>query len=101
MKFAVLAYATQRGLTNNIPAASGAARCPGQDRPAARLARESLAQSLWAPGLSRAQATDILWAMTSPQLYRLFVTERGWPVGAFREWLTSQLIHALLAETVQ
>ena len=52
-------------------------------------------------GLSRAQATDILWVMTSPQLYRLFVAERGWPVGAFREWLTSQLVHALLAETVQ
>jgi len=47
VKFAVLAYATQRGLANNIPAASGAARYAvlGKSVQPPRLARESLAAS--------------------------------------------------------
>lgn len=44
VKFATLAYATQRGLANNIPAASGAARFAvlGKTVQPPRLARESL-----------------------------------------------------------
>jgi anhydro-N-acetylmuramic acid kinase len=44
VNFAVLAYATQRGLANNLPAASGAARCTvlGKTVQPPRLARESL-----------------------------------------------------------
>jgi anhydro-N-acetylmuramic acid kinase len=44
IKFATLAYATQRGLANNIPAASGAARFAvlGKTVQPPRLARESL-----------------------------------------------------------
>jgi anhydro-N-acetylmuramic acid kinase len=47
VKFATLAYATQRGLANNIPAASGAARFAilGKTVQPPRLARESLSAS--------------------------------------------------------
>jgi len=47
VKFAVLAYATQRGLANNIPAASGAARFTvlGKTIQPPRLARECLLAS--------------------------------------------------------
>lgn len=47
-------------------------------------------------GLTLEQAADILWSLTSPRLYRLFVTERGWAPDAYRAWLHDQLVHALL-----
>ncbi len=42
-------------------------------------------------GLDPAQASVILWAMTGPDLYRLFVVEKKWPVKAYRDWLADDL----------
>lgn len=55
-------------------------------------------RGLLRPGLSRARALDVLWALTSPQLYRLFVTDRGWSLRSYREWLHDQLVRELFVE---
>jgi hypothetical protein len=48
------------------------------------------------PGLSRARAREILWALTSRDLYRMLVRERRWSSQAFEDWLGRTLIEALL-----
>ena len=51
------------------------------------------------PQLTVDKAADILWSLTSPRLFRLFVTERGWDIDSYRGWLHDQLVHALLRPT--
>jgi AcrR family transcriptional regulator len=48
------------------------------------------------PGVSRERAADLVWALTSDELFHLLVIDRGWPVDAYRAWLTSALQTALL-----
>lgn len=43
------------------------------------------------PGLGEREAADVMWVLTGPDTYRLFVTERGWSVARYREWLTATL----------
>lgn len=47
------------------------------------------------PGLSVETTADLLYGLLSPQLYLIFVRDRGWSPEAFEEWaratLTSQL----------
>jgi len=42
-------------------------------------------------GLQEADALDILWSFTSPDHYRLMVTERQWPPEKYEIWLTRSL----------
>lgn len=46
-------------------------------------------------GLTRKRADDALWAMTGPDVYRLFVVERGWKRETFRNWLVDLLAREL------
>jgi AcrR family transcriptional regulator len=48
------------------------------------------------PGLSRERAREILWALTSRDLYRMLVRERGWPSQDFEDWLGDTLLETLL-----
>jgi AcrR family transcriptional regulator len=48
------------------------------------------------PGLSRARAREVLWALTSRDLYRMLVRERGWPSQEFEDWLGNTLLQALI-----
>jgi AcrR family transcriptional regulator len=48
-------------------------------------------------GLPLEEATDELWALTSFDVYRLFVRECGWPAQRYESWLTSVLVQRLLA----
>ena len=48
------------------------------------------------PGLGKARAREILWALTSRDLYRMLVRERGWSSQEFEEWLGRTLVEALL-----
>ncbi|MGK5682969.1 TetR/AcrR family transcriptional regulator [Actinoplanes sp. URMC 104] len=41
------------------------------------------------------QARDIVWAMIAPELYELFVTDRGWTSEQYEQWLTRALVDAL------
>jgi AcrR family transcriptional regulator len=38
-------------------------------------------------GLSREAARDVLWSLTSRELYRMLVRERGWPGDQYERWL--------------
>jgi TetR/AcrR family transcriptional regulator, regulator of autoinduction and epiphytic fitness len=42
------------------------------------------------------QAADIIWTLGSHDLYRMFVTERGWTSQQYERWLAASLIHDLL-----
>jgi AcrR family transcriptional regulator len=50
-------------------------------------------------GLSLTEATDILWTVTSDELYDLLVTQRGWSLQRFARFLGDYLIAALLPFT--
>jgi AcrR family transcriptional regulator len=48
------------------------------------------------PGIAPEQAADILWTYSSPELYELLVTRRGWPVEQYGRFVGQALIAALL-----
>ena len=49
------------------------------------------------PDLTPETATDILWTVLEPILYRLLVHERGWPLDRYRVWLDQTLQGQLIA----
>lgn len=42
------------------------------------------------------EATEILWALSSPEVYRLLVRERGWTPQRFEDWLAETVTSQLL-----
>jgi AcrR family transcriptional regulator len=48
------------------------------------------------PGMGLAQATDILWAYSSVELYDLLVIKSRWPIKRYGEFIGDALIAALL-----
>lgn len=42
-------------------------------------------------GLSLSQATDLLFVLLSPDLYRALVLDRGWPAPRWRDWLEKSI----------
>jgi AcrR family transcriptional regulator len=56
---------------------------------------ESLADAL-DPGVSKREATDLLWAFSNEELYRELVEERGWSPDRFERWLAATLRQQLL-----
>jgi AcrR family transcriptional regulator len=51
-----------------------------------------------APGLAARAATDIWWALVSPDLYRLLVVERRWSRKRFAQWLYDTLAPMLFGK---
>lgn len=49
------------------------------------------------PGLSLEEATDVLWALTSYDLYHMLVVEQSWEPVRYETWLAQLLIQHLLA----
>lgn len=47
-------------------------------------------------GLSETAARDVLWTLTSRELYRLLVRERGWTSEAYETWIADMLAASLL-----
>jgi hypothetical protein len=52
------------------------------------------------PGLDPQRARDILWSLTSRDLYRLLVRERGWTAQQYEDWLADTLVEALVRPDV-
>jgi len=50
------------------------------------------------PGLGLAAAADILYAIGSPESYRLLVLDRGWTPARFERWYADTLMRLLLAD---
>lgn len=65
----------------------------GQGLIAAALARGDALR----PGLEERDAADIVHALMSPELYRLFVVDRGWTAKHYEHWLAQVLAQQLLA----
>jgi AcrR family transcriptional regulator len=51
------------------------------------------------PGITISEAADILWTYSSPELYELLVTRRGWPAEQYGRFVGQALIAALLPPT--
>jgi AcrR family transcriptional regulator len=51
------------------------------------------------PGLKPAEAADVLWAMTSPALYRMLVQKRRWSRRRYAGWLHRSLCELLLDQS--
>jgi AcrR family transcriptional regulator len=49
-------------------------------------------------GLSESQARDVLWTLTSREVYRMLVRERGWSSQAYENWVAEMLVAALMEE---
>jgi AcrR family transcriptional regulator len=62
----------------------------------ARLIASLHAQGALRPDLSLEQATDVLWALTSYDLYRMLVVEQHWEPECYETWLAQLLIQHLL-----
>lgn len=60
------------------------------------VAKSVAANGLLRKGLTRSQAAELLWSMTSPELYLLFTRDRSWTDEHYTEWLTDTLVRLLL-----
>jgi AcrR family transcriptional regulator len=67
-------------------------RQAGQGQIARSLARAGALR----PGLRERDAADIVYALMSPDVYRLLVLDRGWPPARYERWLTEALVDQLL-----
>jgi AcrR family transcriptional regulator len=47
-------------------------------------------------GLDAAQGADIVWTLTSPEVFTLLTVDRGWPRARYVAWLSDALIRLLL-----
>jgi len=63
----------------------------------ARLIASLREQGALRPGLSLEEATDVLWALTSYDLYRMLVVEQRWEPERYETWLAQLLVQHLLA----
>jgi AcrR family transcriptional regulator len=62
----------------------------------ARLIASLHDQELLRPGLSLEEATDVLWALTSYDVYRMLVVEQRWEPERYETWLAQLLTQHLL-----
>lgn len=46
--------------------------------------------------LSLTEGTDVLWSLTSYDIYRMLVVQQGWDASRYENWLTNLLIKQLL-----
>lgn len=65
----------------------------------ARLMASLHGQGALRPGLSLEEATDVLWALTSYDLYRMLVVEQHWESERYETWLAQLLTQHLLASS--
>ncbi len=47
------------------------------------------------PGLNRAHASDLLFVLLGPELYRTLVIERGWSLNDWAEWTSATILRDL------
>ncbi|MGH2668318.1 MAG: TetR/AcrR family transcriptional regulator [Actinomycetota bacterium] len=61
-----------------------------------RFAEHLYAGRHLAPGVSRAEARDLLWTYISAELYELLVVKRGWSVKRYARWVIDQITTAIV-----
>jgi len=50
----------------------------------------------WREGITTARAADIVWTLTSAEIFLLLTVDRGWSKEQYIEWLADSLIRLLL-----
>jgi AcrR family transcriptional regulator len=70
-------------------------RQQGQGQIARALARAGALRC----GLRERDAADVVHVLMSPEVYRLFVTDRGWSPARYEKWLKCALVQQLLPTT--
>jgi len=58
---------------------------------------ELAAKGALKPGLSAERAADIMYALTTYDVYRSLIIDRGWSGADTEQWITATLIAALLS----
>jgi AcrR family transcriptional regulator len=61
-----------------------------------RIARELASRRALADGITKTKAADLIYALMSPDLHRIFTVERGWSPRRYEAWLASTLRAQLL-----
>jgi len=56
-----------------------------------RAVEELATKGLLRPGVELAQAVDVVWALSSPDVYRSCVHDRGWRPARYERWLRDAL----------
>jgi len=64
----------------------------------ARLAAYLQEQGLLRNDLAPEEATDIIWALTSYDLYRALIGERHWPADRYQTWLADTVADSVLGQ---
>jgi AcrR family transcriptional regulator len=72
----------------------GRQRHEGQQRIARSLARARALR----PGLRERDASDVIHALASPEVYGLLVFDRGWSAQRYERWLREILVEQLLGD---
>jgi AcrR family transcriptional regulator len=67
-----------------------------RDRGQRQIVRALARRKELRPGLSVREAEDRVHTVMSPEVYRLFVGDRGWSADHYREWLGTALAQQLL-----
>jgi len=60
------------------------------------MARHVAANGPFRSGMDETRAGEIVWALTSPELFNLLTTELGWTTEKYSDWLADLLTRALL-----
>jgi len=66
-----------------------------RDRGQRRIARALARGRALKPGLRERDAADLIYALMSPEVYRLLVGERGWTPKRYQQWLAATLTQQL------
>jgi AcrR family transcriptional regulator len=66
-----------------------------RDRGQSQIARTLARTRALKPGLRERDAADLIHALMSPEVYRLFVGDRGWTPARYEQWLTTTLVQQL------
>jgi AcrR family transcriptional regulator len=67
-----------------------------RDRGQGRIARSLARAGALKQGLRERDAADLIHTLMSPEVYRLFVGDRGWTPKRYEEWLAETLTQQLL-----
>jgi AcrR family transcriptional regulator len=96
-------FELMRGAAAVTPEIAAVARQVGSRRRAnqSRLVDYLVQQRVLRTGLTADEATDIVWALTSYDVYRALVAERNWPADRYQCWLAGTLAAAVLAPNPQ
>lgn len=60
------------------------------------VAKSVATRSPFRAGLDEARAAEILWTLTSPEVFNLLTIDRGWSRQQYSDWLSDSLIRLLL-----